>query len=68
MRRACDSNTIMLLASAPQYAHGIMDPVQEIAALGLKLGIPVHVDACLGGFLIAFAEENIGTIPKLYAC
>jgi len=57
MRRACDSNTVMLLASAPQYAHGIMDPVEDIASLGKDLNIPVHVDACLGGFLIAFADK-----------
>ena len=57
MRSACDSNTIMLLASAPEYAHGVMDPVAEIAQLGEQLGIPVHVDACLGGFLIGFAEQ-----------
>lgn len=25
--------------------------------LGLKYNIPVHVDACLGGFLIPFLEE-----------
>jgi len=57
MKKACDSNTVMLLASAPQYAHGIMDPVKEIAALGEAMNIPVHVDACLGGFLIAFADK-----------
>ena len=57
LRRACDGNTIMLLASAPQYAHGVMDPIADIAALGQSLNIPVHVDACLGGFLIAFAEK-----------
>jgi len=57
MRRACDSNTVMLLASAPQYAHGIMDPIEDIASLGEDLNIPVHVDACLGGFLIAFADK-----------
>ena len=57
LRRACDSNTVMICASAPQYAHGVMDPVTDIAALGLSLNIPVHVDACLGGFLIAFAEK-----------
>ena len=47
----------MLVSSAPQYAHGVMDPVADIAALGLALGVPVHVDACLGGFLITFAEK-----------
>ena len=64
LRRACDSNTIMLLASAPQYAHGIMDPVSDIAALGRSLNIPVHVDACLGGFLIVFSDQvGLGLEP-----
>lgn len=56
-RKAIDSNTIMLVASAPQYPHGIMDPIEDIAQIGLDYDIPVHVDACLGGFLIAFMEE-----------
>ena len=38
-----------MVASAPQYPHGVMDPVGAIAGLGLELGLPVHVDACLGG-------------------
>ena len=33
-----------------------MDPVTEIAALGKKYDIPVHVDSCLGGFILAFME------------
>lgn len=48
---------LKLLASAPGFPHGVIDPVEEIAALGLKYDIPVHVDACLGGFVIAFMEE-----------
>merc|ERR1719158_339811 len=36
-----------------------MDPVEGIASLGLKLGIPVHVDACLGGFLLPFLAEGV---------
>ena len=46
---SCCRNTIGLVASAPQYPHGVMDPVEDIAHLGLHLGLPVHVDACLGG-------------------
>jgi sphinganine-1-phosphate aldolase len=34
-----------------------MDPVRQIAALAVEKGLPLHVDACLGGFLIAFAER-----------
>jgi len=47
----------MLVGSAPQFPHGSMDDIVEIAKLGLQYNIPVHVDACLGGFLIAFMAE-----------
>nr|CAG4635426.1 EOG090X051L [Artemia franciscana] len=57
MRRAISRNTCMLVASAPTFPHGCIDPVQEIAQLGLKYDIPVHVDACLGGFLIPFMAQ-----------
>jgi len=57
VRNAIDRNTVMLVGSAPQYPHGIIDPIQEIGELGLELDIPVHVDACLGGFLIVFADR-----------
>nr|CAG4646217.1 EOG090X051L [Macrothrix elegans] len=63
MEKAITKNTCLLLASAPGFPHGVLDPVQEIAALGLKYDIPVHVDACLGGFVIAFMEEAGYPLP-----
>ncbi|XP_067408774.1 sphingosine-1-phosphate lyase 1 [Emydura macquarii macquarii] len=57
MRRAISRNTAMLVCSAPQFPHGVMDPIEEVAKLALKYRIPFHVDACLGGFLIAFMEK-----------
>lgn len=51
------------MASAPGFPHGVLDPVGEIAALGLKYNIPVHVDACLGGFVIAFMDEAGYPLP-----
>lgn len=50
--QAINENTVMLVASAPQFAHGIIDPVEEIAELALSKGIPLHVDACFGGFML----------------
>ncbi|KAI8521052.1 Sphingosine-1-phosphate lyase 1 [Branchiostoma belcheri] len=57
MRRAISSRTCMLVGSAPQFPHGIIDPIADIAALGKRYGIPVHVDACLGGFLLPFMKQ-----------
>ncbi|XP_064458338.1 sphingosine-1-phosphate lyase-like [Ornithodoros turicata] len=63
MRSAITSNTIMLVGSAPQFPHGTIDPIQEIADLGARHHIPMHVDACLGGFLIPFMEDAGFPIP-----
>lgn len=57
MKRAINKNTCMLVGSSPQFPHGVIDPIEGIAKLGQKYGIPVHVDACLGGFLIPFMAD-----------
>ena len=57
MARAISSSTVVLIGSAPQYPHGIIDPIQAIAQLALKNNIGMHVDACLGGFILAFMEK-----------
>ncbi|XP_031995187.1 sphingosine-1-phosphate lyase 1 isoform X2 [Hylobates moloch] len=57
MRRAISRNTAMLVCSTPQFPHGVIDPVPEVAKLAVKYKIPLHVDACLGGFLIVFMEK-----------
>lgn len=57
MAKLINKNTIALVGSAPQYPHGVMDPIPEIAALGKKKGIPVHVDACVGGYLLPHVER-----------
>eukprot|EP00461_Guttulinopsis_vulgaris_P001441 UN01441 len=49
--------TILLLGSAPSYPHGIVDPIADICALGEAYNLPVHVDACIGGFILPFIEQ-----------
>ncbi len=57
MKRAISSSTVVLVASAPHFPHGIVDPIQQVAKLGLRYKIGVHVDSCLGGFVVPFMEE-----------
>jgi len=57
MRAAVTENTILLVASAPNYSHGIIDPITEIAALAQEQKILCHVDACIGGFQLAFMRQ-----------
>ena len=54
---AISANTIAVVVSAPCYAQGVVDPVEAVAALASARDIPVHVDCCLGSFLIPFANE-----------
>lgn len=51
---AIDNNTVLVVASAPSYAHGVMDPVTPIAAAALEHGTRCHVDACIGGWLLPY--------------
>lgn len=60
---AMDANTALLVASAPSYAHGVIDDVEGIAALGLAAGVRVHVDGCVGGWLLPFFAELGRPVP-----
>lgn len=63
MEPAIDSNTILLVASAPQYPQGVIDDVPGIASLAIKHGVNCHVDACMGGVTLAYLERLEHGIP-----
>lgn len=54
---------LQLVGSTPNFPYGTMDNIEEIAELGMKYGIPVHVDCCLGSFVIALMTELGYTVP-----
>lgn len=60
---AIDDNTIALVGSAGNYPYGTIDPIAELGALAAARGIGLHVDACLGGFILPFGEELGYDIP-----
>lgn len=55
--------TVMILGSAPEYPHGIIDPIEELGQIAQSRDIPLHVDACVGGFLLPFIEAEGEAIP-----
>lgn len=59
MNKYINKNTILLVGSAPGFPHGVIDDIEGICKLGNKYDIPVHVDNCLGGFIISFLDEYI---------
>jgi sphinganine-1-phosphate aldolase len=54
---AIDDRVVLLVASAPSYAHGVIDPVPEIAGLAARRGVRCHVDACIGGWVLPYAAR-----------
>jgi glutamate/tyrosine decarboxylase-like PLP-dependent enzyme len=56
-------NTVMILGSAPEYPHGTIDPIEAFSEVALKRGVPLHVDACVGGFILPFMEMNGRKLP-----
>ena len=52
-----DANTIALVGSAGNYGYGTVDPIGELGRLALHHGVGLHVDGCLGGFLLPFGRE-----------
>ncbi len=63
MRRAMTPNTILLVGSAPGFPHGVIDPIPQLAALARERGIGFHTDACLGGFILPWAEDLGYPVP-----
>lgn len=57
MEKAIASNTVLLVGSAPSYPYGVIDPIEEIAALAKRKNLLCHVDACVGGFILPFMKE-----------
>jgi glutamate/tyrosine decarboxylase-like PLP-dependent enzyme len=61
--RALTDRTVLVVGSAPSYPHGVIDPIEELSELARARGIGFHTDACLGGFLLPFAERLGYAVP-----
>lgn len=51
-----DDSTIAIIGSAGNYGYGTIDPIEDLGALALERGVGLHVDACLGGFILPWGE------------
>jgi glutamate/tyrosine decarboxylase-like PLP-dependent enzyme len=58
-----DENTVALVGSACNYGYGTIDPISELSDLALQHGIGLHVDGCLGGWILPFGQELGYDIP-----
>lgn len=63
MRAAMTDNTILMVGSAPTFPHGVIDPIAELGQLAQEKGVLLHVDACVGGFVLPWARKLGYDIP-----
>ncbi|GAB3666817.1 aminotransferase class V-fold PLP-dependent enzyme [Actinocorallia lasiicapitis] len=55
---AITPRTVLVVASAPSYPHGVADPVAAIAAVAADAGVLCHVDACVGGWVLPWLRQT----------
>jgi glutamate/tyrosine decarboxylase-like PLP-dependent enzyme len=63
VRHHVDDDTVALVGSACNYGYGTVDPIGELSALALERGVGLHVDGCLGGFILPFGQELGYPVP-----
>lgn len=63
MGAACDADTVMMVGSAPNFPHGIIDPIAALGEVATDKGVWLHVDACVGGYFAPFARMNGVPVP-----
>jgi len=63
VRDAITDRTVAVVGSAVQFPHGVIDPIEEMAAIAAEHGVGFHTDSCLGGFVLPFAEKLGYPVP-----
>ena len=63
MRTAITENTILLVASSPNYSQGVIDPIAEIGAIAQEKNLLFHVDGCVGGIHLSFMRKLGCEVP-----
>jgi len=64
VRRHVTPNTVAIVGSAPNYAHGVIDPIEELADIASERGVGLHVDGCLGGFILPWGDRLGHPVPR----
>jgi len=57
IREAITENTAMIVGSVPNWPFGTLDPIKEFAEIAEEKQIWLHVDACVGGFILPFLKK-----------
>ena len=63
LKERVSGRTALIVVSAPNFPYGTIDPVRDVAEYAADKGVPVHVDACLGGYVLPFMRELGEPVP-----
>lgn len=63
LKNHINKNTIAIVGSFPNFPHSLHDDIEGLSKIAIKYNIPLHVDCCLGGFLVSFYEKAGISIP-----
>jgi glutamate/tyrosine decarboxylase-like PLP-dependent enzyme len=63
MAAAIQPDTVLVVGSAPSYAHGVVDPIPQLAAIAAERGVRLHVDACFGGWMLPYLRRLGAELP-----
>ena len=63
VRDAINPNTAVIVGSAGNYGYGTIDPIGELSDLAVEHGVGLHVDGCLGGWILPWGERLGYDIP-----
>jgi glutamate/tyrosine decarboxylase-like PLP-dependent enzyme len=58
-----DDGTVALIGSACNYGYGTVDDIPALSDLAVERGVGLHVDGCLGGFILPWGQELGYPIP-----
>ncbi|OGO20861.1 MAG: hypothetical protein A2Z14_11365 [Chloroflexi bacterium RBG_16_48_8] len=63
VEKAIRPETVLIVGTAPCYPHGVVDPIVELGQLAHEKKILLHVDACVGGFMLPFVQRLGYPVP-----
>jgi len=63
LNEAITDRTALIALSAPNWPFGTIDPIKEAGEIAKGKGVLLHVDACLGGFILPFFERIGEKVP-----
>ncbi len=63
IKGAINANTIGIVASAPNWPYGTVDPIAALGKLALTHDLWLHVDACVGAYILPFFRDLGESVP-----